>query len=73
MRNKKHIDRIFQEKLKDFEATPSPKVWKNIKNELDQEGRSKKLYPLWMRLAGIAALLLILFSIGNLLSILPIF
>ena len=66
MRNKKHIDRIFQEKLKDFEATPSPKVWKNIKNELDQEGRSKKLYPLWMRLAGIAALLLILFSIGNL-------
>ena len=25
MSDKKHIDRLFQEKLKDFEATPSPK------------------------------------------------
>ena len=68
MRNKKHIDRVFQEKLKDFEATPSPKVWKNIKTELAQEGQSKKVFPFWWRLAGVAALLLMLFSIGNLIQ-----
>jgi len=29
MGDKKHIDRIFQEKLKDFEVFPDAEVWKN--------------------------------------------
>ncbi|MFD2822459.1 hypothetical protein ACFS5M_02185 [Lacinutrix iliipiscaria] len=65
MSNKKHIDRVFQEKLKDFEATPSPKVWKSIKGELESTNKDKKVYPIWLRIAGIAALLLILLTVGN--------
>ena len=30
MSDKKHIDRLFQEGFKDFEATPSDAVWENI-------------------------------------------
>ena len=65
MSNKKHIDRVFQEKLKDFELSPSPKVWKNIKDELKQSDDDEKVFPIWFRLAGVAVLLLLLFTIGN--------
>jgi len=66
MSDKKHIDRIFQEKLKDFEVTPSPKVWKQIQSKIEQPNKeTKKAYPIWMRLAGVAALLLLLLTIGN--------
>ena len=66
MSDKKHIDRIFQEKLKDFEVAPNPNVWENIQNQLDQNNnKNKKAFPLWARLASIAALLLLLFTIGN--------
>jgi len=65
MSNKKHIDRIFQEKLKDFEVGPSPKVWQNIKSELEQSDQNKKRIPIWFRLAGVAAILIILLTIGN--------
>ena len=34
MSDKKHIDRIFQEGFKDFEAVPSDAVWKNIEAKL---------------------------------------
>ena len=35
MKEKKHIDRLFQEGFKDFEATPSDVVWKNIEAQLN--------------------------------------
>ena len=65
MSNKKHIDRVFQEKLKDFEVSPSSKVWQNIKGELEQSDDNRKVFPIWLRLAGVAAILLILLTIGN--------
>ncbi|WP_452232854.1 hypothetical protein [Lacinutrix sp. MEBiC02595] len=66
MSDKKHIDRIFQEKLKDLEATPNPKVWENIQSKLEQPKEDKeKIFPIWLRIGGIAALLLILLTIGN--------
>ena len=66
MSDKKHIDRIFQEKLKDFEATPNPELWNKIQNELGlAKDKPKKVIPLWMRLAGIAALLALFVSIGT--------
>jgi hypothetical protein len=65
MSNKKHIDRVFQEKLKDFEVSPSSKVWQNIKGELEQSDDNRKVFPIWLRLAGVAATLLILLTIGN--------
>ena len=33
MKEKKNIDRLFQEQLRDFEATPDNQVWLNIEAE----------------------------------------
>ena len=65
MNDKKHIDRLFQEKLKDFEATPSNTVWKNINAELQAGKKDRKIIPFWLKLSGIAAGLLLLFTVGN--------
>jgi hypothetical protein len=66
MSEKKHIDRIFQERLKGFEAIPDDAVWENIKSELEKEKDDDKLIPIWWRYAGVAALLLLFLSIGGL-------
>ena len=65
MSDKKNIDRLFMEKLKDFEATPSDSVWKNISAKLPSAGREKKGIPIWWRVAGVAAALLLLFTISQ--------
>lgn len=64
MRDKKHIDRLFQEGLKDFEATPSNAVWKNIEAELNQDKKKRRVIPIWWRYAGVAALLLVFLTLG---------
>jgi len=66
MKDKKHIDRLFQEKLKDFEVTPNDSVWDNISSELHISSKARKSTPVWWRLAGIAAGLLLLFTLGQL-------
>ena len=65
MSDKKHIDRLFQEKLKDFERSPSDAVWNNINTQLQQSVNDKKPIPLWIKIAGVAAGLLLIFTIGN--------
>ena len=65
MNDKKHIDRLFQEKLKDFEATQSHAVWENISAELQAEEKDRKVIPLWLKLSAIAAVLLLLFTVGS--------
>jgi hypothetical protein len=65
MSDKKNIDRLFQEKLKDFEATPSIVVWDNIANELKSNDGYKKAIPIWVKITSIAAGLVLLFSLGN--------
>ena len=37
MSDKKHIDRLFQEKFKDFDVTPNDKVWEGIEARLDKK------------------------------------
>ncbi len=66
MSDKKHIDRLFQEKLKDFEVSPSDSIWENISTELQSRKKDKKGIPVWWRLAGVAAALLLLFTISQL-------
>lgn len=61
MSDKKNIDRLFQEKFKDFEVQPPSNVWDAIDKELDQK-TDRKVIPLWWKFAGIAAVLAILFS-----------
>jgi len=65
MSNKKHIDRVFQESFKDFEATPNDIVWENIEAQLNQKKKKNRIIPIWWRYAGVAALLLLSLTIGN--------
>ncbi|WP_394906659.1 hypothetical protein [uncultured Mesonia sp.] len=64
MKDKKHIDRLFQEKFKDFEAAPSSQVWENIEMELKPK-KKKRAALFWWRLGGLAAVLIIAFLAGN--------
>lgn len=60
MNEKHNIDRLFQEKFKDFEVAPPEFVWENIREELQEEKKTTgKVTPLWLRLSGVAALLLL--------------
>lgn len=65
MEERKHIDRLYQEKFKDFEATPREAVWKNISSRLEEKNRKRRVLPLWYKLAGVAALLALLFNFAN--------
>lgn len=64
MKERKNIDRLFQEKFKDFEAHPSDRVWQNIASAKAQK-EDRKVLPLWWRIGGIAAALLLLLALGN--------
>ena len=65
MKNKKHIDELFKERFKDIETTPPPHVWDTIQAELQKKKKDRKVIPLWWKLGGVAALLALLFTIGN--------
>ncbi len=65
MKEKRNIENIFNEGFKNFEATPSPRVWENIQAELKKEKKERKVIPLWIKLGGVAALIAVLFSVGN--------
>ena len=66
MKDKKNIDRLFQEKFKNFEMHPSEKVWERI-SESQKVAKYTKINPSWLKLGGIAASLIILFTIGSVL------
>lgn len=59
----KNIDRLFQEKLKDYEVSPPNKVWNGIENNLTVLPQKRKI-PIWAKFASIAALALLFISIG---------
>tara|TARA_R110002012_G_scaffold283090_2_gene473113 strand:+ start:60021 stop:61934 length:1914 start_codon:yes stop_codon:yes gene_type:complete len=66
MSNKKHIDRIFQESFKDFEAKPNPELWSKIQNKMALETEQPKTaFPIWMRIISAAAVLVLLITIGS--------
>ncbi|UPQ80426.1 hypothetical protein M0M57_06205 [Flavobacterium azooxidireducens] len=55
MKDKKNLDRLFQEQFKDFEEIPPEIVWKNIEAELTKK-KKRRIIPLWYKLSGVAAL-----------------
>ncbi|BAO54763.1 outer membrane beta-barrel protein [Nonlabens marinus] len=61
MKEKKNIDRIFQERFKDFEAPAPSGAWENIESQLD-ENDAPVVLPLWWKIAGVAAVVLFIFS-----------
>ena len=65
MGDKKNIDRLFQEQFRDFEVAPDEAVWDKIAQDLDENQKSrKKIIPLWFKVSGIAATLILLVSLG---------
>lgn len=56
MSNKKNIDRLFQEKFKDFEVSPDEKVWGNIAKELEGKPKKGLVIPLWLKVGSVAAM-----------------
>ena len=66
MTDKNNIDKLFREKLKDFVATPSHSVWNNISTELKNKNKGGKVSIIWWRVAGVAAVLLLLFTFNQL-------
>ena len=63
MRDFKNIDRLFQENLKDFEVFPPNKSWDAIDGRL-ANGSKKRRLPFWIKVSSIAALFVLLFSVG---------
>ncbi|MEL4456736.1 hypothetical protein [Lutimonas vermicola] len=63
MLERKNIDRVFQENLKDLEVYPNKRVWNNIEAKLS--GRpSKPAVALWKKLSGAAVMLVALITTG---------
>lgn len=65
MKEKKNIDRIFQENLKDFEVFPPSKAWSALENRLEATTSKKRHIPIWIKLSSIAALFILFFSVGT--------
>ena len=64
MKEKKNIDQLFKEQFQDFEATPPPAVWDRIEARLQEKKKERRTIPLWWRVAGVAALLALLLTVG---------
>ncbi len=65
MSKKEHIDKLFKDSFKEFEATPSPEVWNQIQAKLKEEKDDRKVIPIWWKLGGVAALIALLLTVGN--------
>lgn len=65
MKDKKHIDQLFQERFQKMETTPPPAVWNAIEKQLDAKKKDRKVIPLWWRASGVAALLLLALFVGG--------
>jgi hypothetical protein len=61
MSEKKEINRLFQERFKDFEPVTPPGAWDNIENQLPPKRKKRK--AAWIFYSGIAAGLAMLFSL----------
>jgi hypothetical protein len=65
MKEKKNIDQLFKERFAEHEVTPPARVWDNILAQLKEEKKERVIIPLWWRIAGVAASLILIFSLSN--------
>jgi hypothetical protein len=65
MKTRKNIDRLYNERLKDVETIPREDVWKNIAARLPKKEKKKRIIPLWYKIAGVAAVIVLLVSVGD--------
>ena len=64
MNNKKNIDRLFQEKFKDFEVAPNDAVWSRINESLPNKKKKRRVIALWWQIGGVAAVIALLLTVG---------
>jgi hypothetical protein len=64
MNERKNIDRLFQEKFKDFEVDAPEGAWANIEARLDGK-KKRRIIPFWWKLSGVAAVFLIGFMVSK--------
>jgi len=55
MKESKKIERLFQEKFKDFEATPPSNSWNAVASKMNSTEKEKKKLPFFFTLSHIAA------------------
>ena len=63
MKENKNIERLFQEKFKDFEVTPPDFVWENIQEKLHPKEKKRSVIPFWFKTTGIAASFIAIMSV----------
>ncbi|WP_299121114.1 hypothetical protein [uncultured Winogradskyella sp.] len=64
MNDKKNIDRLFQEKFKDFEVAPNDAVWNRINESLPNKKKKRRVIALWWQIGGVAAAIALLLTAG---------
>ncbi|AZQ43219.1 outer membrane beta-barrel protein [Nonlabens ponticola] len=57
MEDKKDIERIFQERFKQFEAAPPQDTWSQIEARLNGKKKRRVIPIIWWQLGGVAAVL----------------
>lgn len=62
MKERKDIDRLFQENLKDFEVFPSQKMWSVIETKIQKPQKRARFY-LWSKSVRVAAVLAVFATI----------
>ncbi len=65
MKQKKNIDQLFKERFAQHEVTPPKRVWDNIQTQLREDKKERVIIPLWWKIAGVAASLILVFSLSN--------
>jgi len=64
MKEHKNIDRLFQEKFRDFESLPPERIWSHVEKNINIKSRTNN-YSKWGWLTGIAVGLALLFLFNN--------
>lgn len=64
MKIRKDLDQLYQEHLRNAEVKPPMDAWSNIAARLPEKKKKKAFLPLWYKVAGAAALLILLVSLS---------
>lgn len=70
-RGKKNIDQFFKDAFEDFKQGPPEEAWSEILKQLDNRPKRRVIFPLWLKLSGVAAGLILLLTLYNIFSIQP--
>jgi hypothetical protein len=70
MKEHKNIDRLFQEKFRDFEVNPPERIWQSIEHNMHHRP-VRMQRSMWMWFSGIAVGLSLLFVMNNPFQLIP--